>query len=310
MECLIGFSLFYELYLCITVLFTLYCIYKPPALFGVFPLYYWTPFHCQYTQLTFCILGKDSYHFTFVLPTPLAPNECHDSWGEMLFILLHLPIQMLCQHNFPPLIFVMIVGPFTTTTPIIFHGIHIFTPQISPPPSQHEVQRYWEAAWISDVPSPRWGKVRIPKLNRRRQGQRRVCGEISRSGLVLRNLYHARRIDLEPEPELLDFHVGPFCREWLRISLIGTAIRLNLPPINCLHGLGIVPPHLRGTEGRGGEAGKWNRGVGDKCWVRSNWINKCFWHFQEWCLSRSSRVTVHLSSLKTYIYVLKVLKGN
>ena len=59
------------------------------------------------------------------------PNECHDLGGEILLILLHLLMKMLWHHNDPPLIFVMIFGPFSTTPPRIVHGIHIFLPQQS-----------------------------------------------------------------------------------------------------------------------------------------------------------------------------------
>ena len=51
----------------------------------------------------------------------------------MLFTLLQLPMQILWNHNFPPLIFVMIVGTFSTTPPIIVHGIYILPPQRSLP---------------------------------------------------------------------------------------------------------------------------------------------------------------------------------
>ena len=46
--CLFGSFLFYELYLCINALVTLYCIYTPPAHFDVFPLYCLPPSRCEY----------------------------------------------------------------------------------------------------------------------------------------------------------------------------------------------------------------------------------------------------------------------
>ena len=69
---------FYELWLCITELTTQYCIHTLPAHLIVFPLHYSPPFHCHHAQLTLRILGKDSYHFTFALPTPLfySPRFC------------------------------------------------------------------------------------------------------------------------------------------------------------------------------------------------------------------------------------------
>ena len=63
--------MFYELYLCITALKTIYCIYTPPAHFGVFPLHYFPTFHCHNSQLTCRVLGKDLYYFKFVLLTPI-----------------------------------------------------------------------------------------------------------------------------------------------------------------------------------------------------------------------------------------------
>ena len=53
--------------------------------------------------------------------------------GGGVFILLQLSIQMLWHHNFPPIIFFMIIGPFSATPPIIVHGIHIITSHISLP---------------------------------------------------------------------------------------------------------------------------------------------------------------------------------
>ena len=53
--------------------------------------------------------------------------------GGGVFILLHLPIHIIWHHNFPPLIFVIIVGPISTTPLIIIHGIHISPPQKSLP---------------------------------------------------------------------------------------------------------------------------------------------------------------------------------
>ena len=73
MGCLIVSFLFYELYMFITALATLYCIYNPPAHFCVFNLHDSPHFHCQHAQLTLHILGKDYYHFTLVLTTTLSP---------------------------------------------------------------------------------------------------------------------------------------------------------------------------------------------------------------------------------------------
>ena len=64
---------------------TLWCVS-----FALFP-----PFHCQHTQMTLRVIVKYLYHFNFVLPTPLAPNNFHAFGEEMVFILLHLPMQML-----------------------------------------------------------------------------------------------------------------------------------------------------------------------------------------------------------------------
>ena len=67
--------------MCITALTTLYCIYTPPSHYVVYAFNYFTNFLCHHAQLTFRILGKDSYNFIFVLPTPLfyLPIFCVDS---------------------------------------------------------------------------------------------------------------------------------------------------------------------------------------------------------------------------------------
>ena len=83
-ECLIIYFLFYELYFFITALATLYCIYTPPAHFGIFPLYYFPYFHCSSSQLTFCDLGKDSYHFAFSPHPPCAKVVLRILGGDVI----------------------------------------------------------------------------------------------------------------------------------------------------------------------------------------------------------------------------------
>ena len=92
-----------------------------------------------------------------------SPYFCHDIWS-----IFHHPSEN---------------SPWDT---------HISTPA-KPPPLPHEVQRYWEASWRSDIPSPRWGKERLPKLKRRCQGTGRVCGEMFRAWAVRTSLYHTGR---------------------------------------------------------------------------------------------------------------------
>ena len=85
---------------------------------------------------------------------------------------------------------------------------HIYTTE-KPPPSQYEVQMDWEAAWISDVTSPWWGKDRLTEPKCRNQVTGRVWGEISHPWSVRRSLYHSKRADLEPAPELPDLPDDP-----------------------------------------------------------------------------------------------------
>ena len=137
---------------------------------------------------------------------------------------------MLRNHNFTPLIFFMIVGPFyTTPSDNSPWGTHISTPA-KPPPSQHEVHRDWEADWIIDVPSPCWGEDRLTESRRLHKGTCRVCEEISRSGSVWRSLYHFRRVDLEPGPALLDLPVIPVFRRMIPNRLNRYWRPLQRPP--------------------------------------------------------------------------------
>ena len=280
--------------MCITSLVTLYYIYTPTEHFGVFTLHYLPPFQCQHDQLTFHILGKYSYYFTYFLQTTLRQMSS-TFWGGGRGV-IH-PVTLTNADDMAPQ---FSSSYFWHDSWSIFHfpsynspwDTHLPPPE-NPPPLYHEVQRDWEASWWRDVPSPIWGEVRIPKTKRWYKGIGKVYREISRLVAVQSSLYHDRIVDLKPEPVLLHFPVGPGFRAQFRIAWMGADIRLNSPPTNRLHFLGIVPPTLHGTVSVG--EGKYNKGVREKCRVRSNWIDNNFRHFQEWCLSRSLRVTVHIS---------------
>ena len=72
-------------------------------------------------------------------------------------------MQMIRHHNFPPLIFVMIVGPFYTTPLIIVHGIHIFPHQISLPHSNMNFKGIDNQ--LGEVMSPVQSETRAVYLN-------------------------------------------------------------------------------------------------------------------------------------------------
>ena len=116
MGCLIDYLLFYDLHLCITLLVTIYYIYTPPARFGVFALNCMLPFHWHHAKLTFCIIGKDLYPFTFVLPTPLFYSPCFCVYSPCPF--------------WPPL---HIRYDMTSLKPIPFHS-NSFPSHLSFPP--------------------------------------------------------------------------------------------------------------------------------------------------------------------------------
>ena len=105
------------------------------------------------------------------------------------------------------------------------------SPPAKPPSSQYEVQRYWEAAWRSDLPSPHWDKNRLPEPKRWHKETGRVCEKISCSGALQMRVYHAGRADLEPAPALPHFPAGQVFRARFQIAWTGTSGCLNTPPL-------------------------------------------------------------------------------
>ena len=155
--------LFYSLYLCITALAIIYFIYTSPAHFGVFPSCIISPLFTviipnwrSASLARVCII---SYLFSLPLLLQISAKLWR-WWG--VFILLHLPMQILWHHNCPPLFF-MIVGPFSTTPPIIVHEIHTFIPQRIFPHRKIKFKRFEK--WLGEVMFPVHNEARTGYLN-------------------------------------------------------------------------------------------------------------------------------------------------
>ena len=98
-----------------------WCVY-----FALFP-----PSHYHHAQLRFCILVKDSYHFAFLIPTPLVPNECDTferggysscytykcrCYGTTIFLPLFVSWQLV---HFPPPSYNSLWGTHLLFSPIV-----------------------------------------------------------------------------------------------------------------------------------------------------------------------------------------------
>ena len=127
----------------------------------IYPLFTFRMPNWSYTSLeSICII---SCLFSLTPLRQISATFLGGRGGWGLFIILNLPMQILWYHNFTPLISVMIVGPFPTSTPIIFHGIHIISPKWSLPHYNMKFKRVDKR--LGEVMSPVHAEARTGYLN-------------------------------------------------------------------------------------------------------------------------------------------------